>query len=267
MARFRWRESNARVAAHRRKQRESEHLHGRLGRSLIQSRTPARPDIHATGSRAAKEPPEPSQRVNLRATKSLAPVHPEAANEHGSGVVVRPEFVCPPFEEVYAETFPAVWRMVRRMGVIDSAIDDVVQEVYVTVYRKLGQFEGRCAVKTWVLGILTRVVNNYRRVRRRKGAGHALSSVVGDPDLIADLALDPHEQASRAEAGRLVHQLLDDLDDDKASVFALAELEGMSVPEIALALNTNVNTTYARLRAARRDFERGLRRMQAQRRG
>ncbi len=206
--------------------------------------------------------------MTSRANKSNASVAlPEALNEHGSGVVVRPEFVCPPFEEVYAETFPAVWRMVRRMGVIDSAIDDVVQEVYVTVYRKLDQFEGRCAVKTWVLGILTRVVNNYRRVRRRKGAGHALSSVVGDPDLIADAALDPHEQVSRAEAGRLVHRLLDELDDDKASVFALAELEGMSVPEIALALNANVNTTYARLRAARRDFERGLRRLQAQRRG
>jgi RNA polymerase sigma-70 factor (ECF subfamily) len=192
---------------------------------------------------------------------------PEASNEQGSGLVARQEFVCPPFEEVYAETFPAVWRMVRRMGVIDSAIDDVVQEVYVTVYRKLGQFEGRCAVKTWVLGILTRVVNNYRRVRRRKGAGHALSSVVGDPDLIADATLDPHEQVSRAEAGRIVHRLLDELDDDKASVFALAELEGMSVPEIAEALGTNINTTYARLRAARRDFERGLRRLQAQRRG
>lgn len=193
--------------------------------------------------------------------------HPEVPTEPDSGVVARTEFVCPPFDQVYAETFPAVWRMVRRMGVIDSAIDDVVQEVYVTVYRKLDQFEGRCAIKTWVLGILTRVVNNYRRVRRRKGRGHALSSVVGDPDLLPDSQIDPHEQVSRAEAGRIVHGLLDELDDDKASVFALAELEGMSVPEIAEALGTNVNTTYARLRAARRDFERGLRRLQAQHRG
>ena len=37
--------------------------------------------------------------------------------------------MCPPLpDQVYAETFPAVWRMVRRMGVIDSAVDDVVQE-------------------------------------------------------------------------------------------------------------------------------------------
>ena len=99
------------------------------------------------------EPRETRPRVTSRASNSNASGArdglPEASNEHGSGPVARPEFVCPPFEEVYAETFPAVWRMVRRMGVIDSAIDDVVQEVYVTVYRKLGQFEGRCAVKTW----------------------------------------------------------------------------------------------------------------------
>ena len=205
--------------------------------------------------------------MTRRASFSNASGPPEVIAEPDSGVVARSEFVCPPFDQVYAETFPAVWRMVRRMGVIDSAVDDVVQEVYVTVYRKLAQFEGRCAIKTWVLGILTRVVNNYRRVRRRKGAGHALSSVVGDPDLIADLNLDPHEQVSRSEAGRIVHSLLDELDDEKAAVFALAELEGMSVPEIADALGTNVNTTYARLRAARRDFERGLRRLQAAQRG
>jgi len=180
--------------------------------------------------------------------------------------VVRSEFVCPPFDQVYAETFPAVWRMVRRMGVTDSATDDIVQEVYVTVHRKLHQFEGRCAVKTWVLGILTRVVNNHRRVRRRKGAGHALSSVVGDPDLLPDGALGPHEQATRTEAGRIVHALLDELGDEKAAVFALAELEGMTVPEIAEAVGTNVNTTYARLRAARRDFERAARRLQVRER-
>jgi len=72
------------------------------------------------------------------------------------------------------------------LGVVESAVDDVVQEVFVTVYRRLDQFEGRCALKTWVFGILMRVVNNYRRTRRRKGAGHATSSVVGDPDVVVD---------------------------------------------------------------------------------
>ena len=52
-----------------------------------------------------------------------------------------------------------------------------------------------------------------------------------------------------------LHRLLDGLDDDKRAVFVLAELEQMSAPQIAEVLGENVNTIYARLRAARREFE------------
>ena len=169
----------------------------------------------------------------------------------------------PTFEQVYAETFPAVWRTARRLGVMDSSVDDVVQEVYVTVYRRLDQFEGRSALKTWVFGILLHVVNNYRRSRRRKGAGQATSAVVDDPELLVDGRDDPMEQVSRAEAGRIVRELVQELDEDKAAVFVLSELEGLSVPEIAEATSSNVNTVYSRLRAARKAFDRSLKRRRA----
>ncbi len=162
----------------------------------------------------------------------------------------------PSFDQVYEETFASVWRTARRLGVVDGAVDDVVQEVFVHVYRRLDQFEARCSVRTWVFGILVRVVNNYRRTRRRKGAGHATTSVVGDPELVVDRGADPLESASRRQAGRILKQLLARLTDDKAEVFVLAEIEGLSVPEIAEATGDNVNTVYSRLRAARKDFER-----------
>ena len=57
---------------------------------------------------------------------------------------------------------------------------------------------------------------------------------------------------------RVLQKLLDELDDDRRAVFVLAELEQMSAPDIADALGVNVNTVYARLRAARRDFEQGV---------
>jgi len=79
---------------------------------------------------------------------------------------------------------------------------------------------------------------------------------VGDPELVVDAAADPLELASRSQAGRIVHQLLEKLDEEKAAVFVLAEIEGLTVPEIADATGVNVNTVYSRLRAARKDFER-----------
>ncbi len=170
-------------------------------------------------------------------------------------------FVRPSFDQVYATTFPFVWRTARRLGVGDSSRDDVTQEVFVTVYRRLGQFEGRCSIKTWVFSIMMGIVRNYRRTRRRKGAGHAVSASVVDPEVLAALTPDPLEQASRAQAGRIVHQILDELSDEKAVVFVLADLEDMTVPEISELMNTNVNTVYSRLRAARREFNEALARM------
>jgi RNA polymerase sigma-70 factor (ECF subfamily) len=169
----------------------------------------------------------------------------------------------PTFDQVYAETFPAVWRMASRLGIADSALEDVLQDVYLTVFRKLAQFEGRSAPKTWVLAITIRVVANYVRVRKRKGAGHALTSVVADPETLPDGAPDPHERLARVEAMRAVHELIDGMDERRAAVFMLVELGGLSVVDVAKELGLNVNTLHARLCAARRDFERGLQRRQA----
>jgi RNA polymerase sigma-70 factor (ECF subfamily) len=107
------------------------------------------------------------------------------------------------------------------------------------------------------------IVRNYRRSRRRKGAGEPITAAVLDPDLLADAADDPLEQASKAQAGRIVHQLLDELSEDKAIVFVLAELEGLTVPEIAKLLSANVNTVYSRLRAGRKEFDDALLRLRS----
>lgn len=172
--------------------------------------------------------------------------------------------VAPPtFADVYQESFAFVWRTARRLGVMDSAADDVAQEVFVTVYRRLDQFEGRCSVKTWVFSILMGIVRNYRRSRRRKGAAEPISAAVVDPEILEDRGADPLEQASRAQAGRMVHKLLDEMTEDKAIVFVLAELEGLTVPEISELIGANVNTVYSRLRAGRKEFDQALGRMRA----
>ena len=142
-------------------------------------------------------------------------------------------------------------------------MDDVTQEVFVTVHRRLGDFEMRCAPKTWVFSIAMGIVRNYRRSRRRREAAEPLSSHVVSPDMVADRAADPMEQASLAEAGRLLHRLLEQLGEEKAIVFMMAELEGMTVPEIADLTGANINTVYSRLRAARKEFDQALSRLRA----
>ncbi len=156
----------------------------------------------------------------------------------------------PPFETVYDAYFPYVWRTVQRLGVPASHADDVVQEVFIVVHRKLRQFEGRSALKTWLYGIAVRVA----RVHRARHARAARSPDVDSDRVRAPEETRPDERAANAEAARVVHALLAGLDDEQREVFVLAELEQLGAPEIAQALDVKLNTVYSRLRLARAAF-------------
>ena len=162
---------------------------------------------------------------------------------------------------IYEEHFDFVWRSARRLGVPDSAVDDVVQEVFIVVHRQLASFEGRSSMKTWLFGILRNVVLRQRRswARRREEALEE-SAVAAD-------AAPADEHLAEREARRVLHALLAGLDDDKRAVFVLAELEQMSAPEIAEATGLKLNTVYARLRLARAEMEKALERHRARERG
>ena len=162
------------------------------------------------------------------------------------------------FEDVYRTHFAFVWRSAKRLGVNEGSIDDAVQEVFVVVHRRLGDFEGRSSLRTWLFGITLRVVRDHRRAARRRDPGPVI-----DPDTLRASGSGPAETAEQAEAVRLLHALLDELDDDRREVFVMAELEQMAMPEIADALGLNVNTAYARLRIARQEFEEALSRHRA----
>jgi RNA polymerase sigma-70 factor (ECF subfamily) len=171
----------------------------------------------------------------------------------------------PAFDEVYEEHFGFVWRSVRSLGVMPSSVEDVVQDVFVVVHRRLGEFDGsRASIKTWLFGILRRTVADHRRTQRRKPAQFGTKEGDAEVEQLTDSQrMGPHETAARAEAVRVLAELLDTLDDDKREVFVLAEIEQMTVPDIAQATGLNVNTAYARLRAARQEFEEAVRRHRA----
>ena len=154
----------------------------------------------------------------------------------------------PSFDEIYAAHFAFVWRILRTLGVADAALDDAAQDVFVVVHRRLREFEGRSAVTTWLFAIARRVACSYRR---RRTTETLADEPAGTADTFAAF--------SRAEASATVLSILDTLDEDKRIVFALVELEQLSVPEVARMLDLNLNTAYSRLRLARQAFEAALR--------
>jgi RNA polymerase sigma-70 factor, ECF subfamily len=168
------------------------------------------------------------------------------------------------FEAVYEAHFAFAWRTLRRLGVMEVALDDAVQDVFVVVHRRLATFEGRASLRSWLFGIVVRVARDHRRSARRK-ASHGLlpAGTAADTDAVPDAAPNPLEVAVRAEAVHLLHEILDGLEEDKREVLVMADLEQMPVPEVAEVLGANVNTVYSRLRTARAEVEQAIARHRA----
>jgi RNA polymerase sigma-70 factor, ECF subfamily len=188
----------------------------------------------------------------------LAPVAGDTGSENS-------DTPAPPrsFEAVYEEHAEFVRRSARWFGVVDAAAEDVVQQVFMVVHRRLPDLRTESSTKTWLFGIVLRVVLQHRRSLRRKSPDRASPHV--DPETLADDERNgPHEWTARAEAARMVQRWMDDLDDDKRTVFVLSELEEMTGREIAHALGENPNTIYSRLRTVRSDFEKTAHRCRLQ---
>jgi RNA polymerase sigma-70 factor (ECF subfamily) len=164
----------------------------------------------------------------------------------------------PDFPSVYRAHFDFVWRSLRRLGVRESALDDAHQEVFLVAYRRLGEFAGRSSLKTWLFGIALNVVRHHRRSLERERAHEPLPEAMHDSS-----ERGPLESAAKAEAAAMLQAFLAQLDADKRAVFILAELEQMTVVEVAEATHTNLRTVYSRLRAARAEFEQAVARHRA----
>ena len=104
---------------------------------------------------------------------------------------------------------------------------------------------------------------SYRRTFARKSPHYRVCDTPREPDDLPDRAADPCEAVALSERARQVQRLLDSLDDDKREILVLAEMEELSVPEIAESLGLKVNTAYSRLRLARRAFDEALARDRA----
>ncbi|MGH1342676.1 MAG: RNA polymerase sigma factor [Nannocystales bacterium] len=157
----------------------------------------------------------------------------------------------PSFTEVYREHAAFVRRSLRHMEVQAAGLDDVLHDVFLVVHRRLGDYDGRSSMRSWLYGVARRVAlhhrrRGFRRVRREHHApvpvGHA----------------QPDDVLARQEAAQWVEAFVATLPVDQRAVFVLSEVEGLPAPEVAAATGAKLNTVYSRLRLARRRFERAV---------
>ncbi len=167
----------------------------------------------------------------------------------------------PSFDVLYEELLPFVWRCARKMGVAPESLEDVCQEVFLVVCRRLPEWQRRSSLRTWAFGILQNVVRNHRRSLSRKRAS-ALGEAI-DPDGLESATPRPEEQVALTQAELLLQRLLSELDETRRDVFILSEIEELPLAEVAVALGLSQTTALSRLRSAREDFAAAARRARA----
>ena len=151
----------------------------------------------------------------------------------------------PAFREIFDSLAPYVWRTLRRLGVHHADVDDMCQEVFVVVHRRLPDFSGASSIRTWVYGIALRVASQYRRgIRNRRE-----DVTVQVPE--TSVAASQDDALHRSELLARLSAALDLLDEHRRAVFVLYELEEMTMNEVIEVLGCPLQTAYSRLHAAR----------------
>jgi RNA polymerase sigma-70 factor (ECF subfamily) len=197
----------------------------------------------------------PVTAVALRDVADVAPAAPL------SGVVPRGTAapVVPSVTEIFREHGSFVLRLLRRLGIPESDLDDVVQDVFMTVHRGIDRYEERNQLRAWLYRITVREASRHRRARQPQGT-------VDVEQLIASPAAGPEEQAQATEARADFERLLAVLDEDRRTVFVLYEVEELSMDEVAKIVDCPVPTAHSRLRSARKLVLAAAKRLEIQRR-
>lgn len=130
----------------------------------------------------------------------------------------------------------------------DAELDDVVQDVFIEVFRSIHKFKGQAKVTTWLYRVTFNVA--LQRLRKRKR----------QPSLLREEARErpdhetPARVAQRREHSRVLYEVLDTISEKKRMVIVLHEILGYSPKEISETLGVNVLTVRTRLHYARKEL-------------
>jgi RNA polymerase sigma-70 factor (ECF subfamily) len=158
-----------------------------------------------------------------------------------------------------------VFNLVAHM--VESGTDaaDVLQDVFVKVFKGIKHFHGESSLKTWIYRIAIHEASNHRRgwLRRRLREVFSLDEdgVVTEMVLAESAAQPetPYQSLERAERQRIVQRALASLAQPYRIVVVLREIEGLAYEEIAQVVGISEGTVKSRLMRGRELLKRKLR--------
>ena len=156
-----------------------------------------------------------------------------------------------------------VYNFVFRLLEDPSDAPDVTQEVFLKVFRNIGDFRGECSLKTWVYRIAVNEASNLRRwFSRHRRYELSLDEAEGAGASVAATLADPHEtqyeQVLRHERMRAVERALSQVRESFRVTVVLRDIDGLSYEEIAEILRVSLGTVKSRILRGREALKQSL---------
>ena len=170
------------------------------------------------------------------------------------------------YDELVRVYHASIFHVAYRMLGDSAEASDVVQEIFLKVFRNIGGFKGEAALKTWIFKItFSEILNRLRWWKRRYR--YATVSLEDNPSTngnghngryVADSRPTPEEVLESKERETAIQQALSRLSSDHRSIIVLRDIEGFSYGEIADVLGISMGTVKSRIARARADLKQTL---------
>ena len=151
------------------------------------------------------------------------------------------------FERLYEQYHKRVYSLCLRMLGEGSQAEDLTQEVFLQVYKKIGSFRGDSAFTTWLHRL---TVNQVLMHFRKRGVKLEHTSEEGDFTNVVETPLQSTRRISMVDRLAL-EKAISELPPGYRTVFVLHDVQGYEHEEISGLLNVSVGTSKSQLHKAR----------------
>jgi RNA polymerase sigma-70 factor (ECF subfamily) len=163
------------------------------------------------------------------------------------------------FNELVEVFGPRIFHLVRRMLNRHEEAEDMAQEVFVQVFKCIGQFRADCKLSTWIYRIALNLTRNrVKYLARRKDDGRTElepmaehSPLASAPGVTQGELARPDEAVTGLQIERVVQRCLSELEPDFREVLVLRDIEDLSYDEIMEITGLAEGTVKSRLHRAR----------------
>jgi len=167
------------------------------------------------------------------------------------------------YEALVARYQQPVYNLVYRLMDDPADTSDVVQEVFLKVFRNISSFRGNSSLKTWIYRIAVNEAHNHRRwfTRHRKkeigleGEDDGTRSL---EDVLSDPGRSPFDEVANRETRVMVEQALTEVNPVFRAAVILRDMEDLNYEEIADVLQISLGTVKSRILRGREAVRRAL---------